>query len=158
MENLLKVITASHYEAFAETLGSLGEWEREQAETIFKYLWSSPPVPMSWGVDNMRACMYNNAPSVSFDVSGFQYSGEVIVSYNEGADYYRVYFKHGNEYKLTFDDVCFADLVSLIDGEIETEDGNGEDYENKVNNYVDTLPPEVQMLTNIMFDRNTEKK
>lgn len=99
------------------------------------------PVVCSWGVKNVRATQllvpYGGGDcfmaALAFDVNGFQYKGTVIVGYDEGADYYRIFKQEiDGDLKQIHKDVCFDELANLLDTLIETGNMTQEEYNSKI--------------------------
>ena len=70
------------------------EYCLEMANTIWKSIFQSveKEVVMSWGVSQRIATWFQNMPALLFCVNGFIHKGSVVITYNEGVDYYEIYF------------------------------------------------------------------
>lgn len=138
MINLIDSIVQSHRREVAASLkagaGAFDEWDEKQVKTIFDYLFYNPGIPMSWGCEGFAAVHHCGRIGLKFHVSGFKFTGIIIVCYNEGRDYYEIWKQpegsNGNGERFA-EDVCFADLVAFIDAEVETDNPDGEEYQAK---------------------------
>ena len=92
---------------------------------ILTILFAEPNKLMSWG-------FYDSRPipnGVAFQVNGFKHQGWCTVVYDEGSDTYTFRTIDANgEVKNEIKD-CYCDnLVSIIDGEVETNNDQSEEY------------------------------
>lgn len=98
------------------------EYAVSMANTIWKSLFCSIDlrVIMSWGIGEKIATYYKNMPALCLNVDGMIHKGMVVVTYNEGVDYFEAYFfnKQGECIK-TIEDICFDELGGILDEEIE---------------------------------------
>ena len=71
--------------------------------------------------------------ALKMKVNGLVHKGKVIVTYNEGTDYYEIYLlNRQGECILTREDVCFDELGQMLDELIEKpKDMDDETYKNK---------------------------
>jgi len=106
------------------------------ANTILKSLFCSitPAMFCSWGVSKRTATFYKKMPALMLYVNGLIYKGAVVITYNEGVDYYECYFldKKG-EVIDSLQDICFDELGVLLDRRIERpEKMSDEEYRSKI--------------------------
>ncbi len=99
--------------------------------TIFK---NNMVIVMSWGFDEAKASVYKDMASLEFSVSGFLYQGKVIVSYNQGVDYFEIFTFEKDSVKNHDTNICFDELVSKLDVIIETTDSKSESYHLAIKN------------------------
>lgn len=105
---------------------------QEESVRMAGYIWSilksRLPVLMSWGgdLDTMKVI----DRGLQFHVQGFLLTGNVVVTYNEGTDYFDVVFHRDDspEEVQSYSNVALDELVDLIDSEVEKTD----DYEKRV--------------------------
>lgn len=112
-----------------------------EAVNMANYIWSiirtQSSIAMSWGVDpdTIKAVLRKHDEydemGLSFHVQGFKHTGIVEVIYDEGADYFVVNLIPDDESKKreTIHDVCFDELVDIIDNHVEY---TGDDYQKRV--------------------------
>lgn len=105
------------------------------ARTIWKSIFCSatPPAVLSWGISRHIATWYNDMPALELRVQGMLYTGRVVTAYNEGSDYFEVYFLDADG-RCTFQktDICFDELGVLLDEHIERPAGmSDKDYHAK---------------------------
>lgn len=89
----------------------------------------------SWGVREKYVLEYRGMPSLALDVDATQFAGMVIISLNEGADYYEVRLTETNPrllndnspIKKVVTDIFFDDLGRTIDELIERPQGMSDD-------------------------------
>lgn len=89
----------------------------------------------SWGVRGKYVLEYRGMPSLALDVDATQFAGMVIISLNEGADYYEVRLTETNPrllndnspIKKVVTDIFFDDLGRTIDELIERPQGMSDD-------------------------------
>jgi hypothetical protein len=88
----------------------------------------------SWGIEEQRAMMYNNMPSLALKVNGYMHKGCAIISLHEGKDLYYIYLldKLMNEIQVIED--VFCEDLEILDSLIETGEMNEQEYKDKVNN------------------------
>lgn len=104
----------------------------EESVRMAGYIWSilksKLPVLMSWGVDLDTMKVIDRG--LQFHVQGFLLTGNVVIVYNEGTDYFDVVFHRDDspEEVQSYSNVAFDELVDLIDLEVEKTD----DYEKRV--------------------------
>ena len=103
----------------------------EMAKYIKRILLSGGNITMSWGVSDMHPYENGNDIGLSFHVDGFKMTGTVVIVYDEGADYFIIHFipDGAPERKESVNDICFDELVSVIDSRVEY---TGEDYNSRV--------------------------
>ena len=105
---------------------------------LAKYIWSilkyNPPVLMSWGVDLDTIKVIDRG--LQFHVRGFLLTGNVVIVYNEGTDYFDVTFHRDDspEEVRVYNNVALDGLVDLIDSKVEKTD----EYEKRVSDTYDT--------------------
>lgn len=144
MQQIFDAIIDRHRREVAASLkagaGAFDDWDVKQVGTIFGYIWHDAAVPMAWGVENFAAVRYDGRIALKFHVQGYKFTGNIIVTYNEGRDYYEVWKEGGNgKGEKVAEDVTFVELVALIDSEVETDDPDGDDYQTKAGNFVANL-------------------
>lgn len=105
------------------------DWKKEQclamADTIMKSICISvdEPTIMSWGISKLTATCYEDMPSLKIQVNGFLHKGTVLVSYDEGNDYFQIRLLDKKKKPIkTVEDVCFTDLGRFIDRMVEREE------------------------------------
>lgn len=104
----------------------------EESVRMAGYIWSilksQLRVLMSWGVDLDTMKVIDGG--MQFHVQGFLLTGNVVIVYNEGTDYFDVTLHEDDspEEVQVYEDVAFDELVDLIDSKVEKTD----DYEKKV--------------------------
>lgn len=89
----------------------------------------------SWGVREKYVLEYRGMSSLAFDVDATQFTGMVIVSLNEGVDYYEVRLVEIKPQLLIEDmpvkkmvtDIFFKDLGRTVDELIERPQGMSDD-------------------------------
>ena len=137
MQRIFDAIIDRHRREVAASLkaGAFDDWDVKQVGTMFGYIWHDAPLPMAWGVENFAAVRYDGRIALKFHVQGYKFTGNIIVTYNEGRDYYEVW-KEGGDGKgeKVAEDVTFVELVALIDSEVETDDPDSDDYQTKAGN------------------------
>lgn len=105
-----------------------------------RYIWNiiahTPSLPMSWGVDLESLECTDNA--LEFHVQGFLHTGNVRITYIEGADVFQVtLYGEDGELKETINDVYLDNLVSVIDEKVEKHPQTTTDeYTAKVMNFL----------------------
>ena len=105
-----------------------------------RYIWHiltlDPYIPMSWGID--LDSIESDETSLEFHVQGFVHTGNVRITYIEGADVFQVtLYGEDGELKETINDVYNDNLVSVIDEKVEKQaDATTEDYTAKVMNFL----------------------
>ena len=114
------------------------ERDKEYNVELAKYIWSilksKPPVLMSWGVDLDTIKVIDRG--LKFHVQGFLLTGNVVIVYNEGTDYFDVTFHRDGspEEVRIYNNVALDGLVDLIDSKVEKTD----EYEKRVSDTYDT--------------------
>lgn len=92
----------------------------------------------SWGVSRKYVMEYQGMPSLALMVDATQFAGIVIISLNEGADYYEVRLTETNAHQLddniplkrTVRGIFFEDLGRNVDELIERpQDMSDEEYQ-----------------------------
>ena len=105
-----------------------------------RYIWHilslDPYIPMSWGID--LDSIESDETSLEFHVQGFVHTGNVRITYIEGADVFQVtLYGEDGELKETINDVYNDNLVSVIDEKVEKQaDATTDDYTAKVINFL----------------------
>ena len=105
-----------------------------------RYIWHiltlDPYIPMSWGID--LEGLESDDTSLEFHVQGFVHTGNVRITYIEGADVFQVtLYGEDEELKETINDVYNDNLVSVIDEKVEKQaDATTDDYTAKVMNFL----------------------
>ena len=105
---------------------------------LAKYIWSilkyNPPVLMSWGVDLDTIKVIDRG--LQFHVQGFLLTGNVVIVYYEGTDFFDVTFHRDGapEEVRVYNNGALDGLVDLIDSKVEKTD----DYEKRVSDTYDT--------------------
>ena len=105
-----------------------------------RYIWHiltlDPYIPMSWGID--LESLESDNTSLEFHVQGFVHTGNVRITYIEGADVFQVtLYGEDGELKETINDVYNDNLVSVIDEKVEKQaDATTDDYTAKVMNFL----------------------
>lgn len=105
-----------------------------------RYIWHilslDPYIPMSWGID--LESMESDDTSLEFHVQGFVHTGNVRITYIEGADVFQVtLYDEDGELKETINDVYLDNLVSVIDEKVEKHPQTTTDeYTAKVMNFL----------------------
>lgn len=105
-----------------------------------RYIWHilslDPYIPMSWGID--LDSIESDETSLEFHVQGFVHTGNVRITYIEGADVFQVtLYGEDGELKETINDVYNDNLVSVIDEKVEKQaDATTDDYTAKVMNFL----------------------
>lgn len=142
MQQIFDAIIDRHRREVAASLkaGAFDDWDVKQVGTMFGYIWHDAPLPMAWGAENFAAVRYDGRIALKFHVQGYKFTGNIIVTYNEGRDYYEVW-KEGGDGKgeKVAEDVTFVELVALIDSEVETDDPDSDDYQTKAGNVIANL-------------------
>ena len=114
------------------------ERDKDYNVELAKYIWSilkyNPPVLMSWGVDLDTIKVIDRG--LQFHVRGFLLTGNVVIVYNEGTDYFDVTFHRDDspEEVRVYNNVALDGLVDLIDSKVEKTD----EYEKRVSDTYDT--------------------
>lgn len=105
-----------------------------------RYIWHilslDPYIPMSWGID--LEGLESDDTSLEFHVQGFVHTGNVRITYIEGADVFQVtLYGEDGELKETINDVYLDNLVSVIDEKVEKQpQTTTDDYTAKVMNFL----------------------
>ena len=105
-----------------------------------RYIWHiltlDPYIPMSWGID--LEGLESDNKSLEFHVQGFIHTGNVRITYIEGADVFQVtLYGEDGELKETINDVYNDNLVSVIDEKVEKQSQTTTDeYTAKVMNFL----------------------
>ena len=105
-----------------------------------RYIWHiltlDPYIPMSWGID--LESLESDNTSLEFHVQGFVHTGNVRITYIEGADVFQVtLYGEDGELKETINDVYLDNLVSVIDEKVEKHPQTPTDeYTAKVINFL----------------------
>ena len=105
-----------------------------------RYIWHilslDPYIPMSWGID--LDSIESDETSLEFHVQGFVHTGNVRITYIEGADVFQVtLYGEDGELKETINDVYNDNLVSVIDEKVEKHpQTTTDDYTAKVMNFL----------------------
>lgn len=105
-----------------------------------RYIWHilslDPYIPMSWGID--LEGLESDDTSLEFHVQGFVHTGNVRITYIEGADVFQVtLYGEDGELKETINDVYLDNLVSVIDEKVEKHTQTTTDeYTAKVMNFL----------------------
>ena len=105
-----------------------------------RYIWHilslDPYIPMSWGID--LDSIESDDTSLEFHVQGFVHTGNVRITYIEGADVFQVtLYGEDGELKETINDVYNDNLVSVIDEKVEKHPQTTTDeYTAKVINFL----------------------
>ena len=105
-----------------------------------RYIWHilslDPYIPMSWGID--LEGLESDDTSLEFHVQGFVHTGNVRITYIEGADVFQVtLYGEDGELKETINDVYLDNLVSVIDEKVEKQSQTTTDeYTAKVMNFL----------------------
>ena len=105
-----------------------------------RYIWHilslDPYIPMSWGID--LESLESDDTSLEFHVQGFVHTGNVRITYIEGADVFQVtLYGEDGEIKETINDVYNDNLVSVIDEKVEKQSQTTTDeYTAKVMNFL----------------------
>lgn len=105
-----------------------------------RYIWHilslDPYIPMSWGID--LDSIESDETSLEFHVQGFVHTGNVRITYIEGADVFQVtLYGEDGELKETINDVYNDNLVSVIDEKVEKHPQTTTDeYTAKVINFL----------------------
>ena len=105
-----------------------------------RYIWHiltlDPYIPMSWGID--LESLESDNTSLEFHVQGFVHTGNVRITYIEGADVFQVtLYGEDGELKETINDVYNDNLVSVIDEKVEKQSQTTTDeYTAKVINFL----------------------
>ena len=105
-----------------------------------RYIWHiltlDPYIPMSWGID--LDSIESDETSLEFHVQGFVHTGNVRITYIEGADVFQVtLYGEDGELKETINDVYNDNLVSVIDEKVEKHPQTTTDeYTAKVMNFL----------------------
>lgn len=92
-------------------------------------------VLFSWGIAKRSATTYNNMAALRLSVNGLFHKGFVVIAYDEGTDYYIIYFiDKGNKVVHSVSDVCFDMMGEIIDSFVEKKHGmSDEEYQKAVN-------------------------
>ena len=105
-----------------------------------RYIWHiltlDPYIPMSWGID--LDSIESDETSLEFHVQGFVHTGNVRITFIEGADVFQVtLYGEDGELKETINDVYLDNLVSVIDEKVEKQSQTTtDDYTAKVMNFL----------------------
>lgn len=105
-----------------------------------RYIWHilslDPYIPMSWGID--LEGLESDDTSLEFHVQGFVHTGNIRITYIEGADVFQVtLYGEDGELKETINDVYLDNLVSVIDEKVEKQPQTTTDeYTAKVMNFL----------------------
>ena len=116
------------------------EWIEEILSTMKQVLCSAPaPVLMSWGIEALKSKWYDGMLSLSFQVNGFKYKGEVILAYDEGADLYQLILPGDNHPRnlKRIKDLYFDQVVEAIDNYIE-KGCSDDEYGKKVTGWLES--------------------
>jgi hypothetical protein len=114
--------------------------EKKLTSDMARYIWTvlayQPYVTMSWGID--MDSIESDEKSVEFHVQGFLFTGNVRITYIEGADVFQVtLYDEEGILKETINDVYLSDLTNVIDRHVENNgDGN---YKKKVGKWLTTI-------------------
>jgi hypothetical protein len=100
------------------------------AETIREQLvhTTNMNILMSWGINHLVATVKDGMAALKFSVKGRLHQGTVIIAYDEGADYYKIYLSDRTGSRLIASDVCCDEMAIIIDRAVETGD-NAAEYE-----------------------------
>ena len=116
-------------------------WKVNKLTTdMSRYIWHilslDPYIPMSWGID--LDSIESDETSLEFHVQGFVHTGNVRITFIEGADVFQVtLYGEDGELKETINDVYNDNLVSVIDEKVEKQaDATTDDYTAKVMNFL----------------------
>ena len=116
-------------------------WKVNKLTTdMSRYIWHiltlDPYIPMSWGID--LESLESDNTSLEFHVQGFVHTGNVRITYIEGADVFQVtLYGEDGELKETINDVYLDNLVSVIDEKVEKHPQTTTDeYTAKVINFL----------------------
>ncbi len=104
------------------------EYLMKVVEIIKSQLLGTTPINtiLSWGVTTFIATVYKEMPTLKFYASGRLFKGFVMVSLNEGADYYEIYLLNENGVRCLATDVVFEDFGDMIDIAIERGENKSE--------------------------------
>jgi hypothetical protein len=104
------------------------EYFMEVVQTIKSQLLGTTPINtiMSWGVSEFIATSFKDMPTLMFHVSGRLFKGFVMVTLNEGADYYEIYLMNEDGIRCIAEDVSFEDFGDLIDVAVERGENRAE--------------------------------
>ena len=108
----------------------------EQQQQIAKYILELmryyPTIIMSWGIENKSYRLAEDADGnygLQFHVQGFKHKGTVQILYDGGSDTFLYHLLSENgEIVKTREDICFDELVSVVDEAVEKVDN----YEKRV--------------------------
>ena len=115
----------------------------QMANTIWKSIFCSvtPEITLSWGIQKLSATSYQNMAGLTFKVNGMLHKGRVIITYDEGADYFIVHLMNNDNVCIKKrNDVCFDELGCILDEEIEkprnmsAEEYSHKSWEESINN------------------------
>lgn len=100
------------------------------SKTIYQQLKATTNlnVIFSWGLSGVIATKYKEMPALILKVSARLFSGDVIIAYDSGPDYYEIYLKDNSGTRLIADDVDCMQMGDIIDRHIERGD-NPEEYD-----------------------------
>lgn len=116
------------------------EQQHRMASYILEILRYHPVIVMSWGVDPQSYRLAEDKDGnygLSFSVNGFIHKGTVQVLYDEGSDMFLYHLLDDNGTIVnTRENICFDELVSVIDAAVE-----------KVDNYSERVCQEYEYLT-----------
>lgn len=92
------------------------------AETIRKQLVATTDmnILMSWGIEKLSATAKDNMAALKFKVHGRLHKGFVIIAYDEGSDYYKIYLRNRLKDTLIAEDVDVESMSRIIDRAVET--------------------------------------
>ena len=119
------------------------EYVLSVAETISTQLRALTPtnVLLSWGISKAFATQISVAlgndeiymAALAIQVQGFCYDGLVLIAYDEGSDYYRIYTRSKDgSLDQKFMDVGFDQMSELLDQLIEKGTMSDEEYFSRV--------------------------
>jgi len=74
----------------------------------------------SWGIEEQRAMIFQNMPSLGIRVNGYKHKGWVIISLNEGKDLYNIYLLDKLQNVTTTIEDVYAEDLDVLDSLIET--------------------------------------
>lgn len=99
----------------------------ETAKYIMTVIKAPQAIYYSWGTHSAKAIIYNEMAALKFTVSGFLHKGDVIVSYNGGADLFELYLLKKGEVVKSMKRIYVDELVRVIDYSVE-KNTNDEEY------------------------------
>lgn len=84
-------------------------------------------VLLSWGINQFAATIFKDMATLKFRVNARLFTGDVLISYNVGADCYEIYLVNEQEERCLTDMAYFDEMGDIIDRNVESGQ-NAEEY------------------------------